>query len=229
MNKNQSRVYIVVALALVVFSVIAFAAPFSMTGCFWLGYVFGVIAIAFQIYVFRISFRKGEDAKSKFYGFPIAKIGVVYLGAQIVVSLVEMLLAKVLPAWIAIIFNVLLLAVALIGCIAADVMREEIVRQDVKIKTDVNNMRALQSMTASFVGMCQDAETKKALQGLADDFKYSDPVSSDDTKEMEAELKFMANEIQRALVEGDLLSVNSFCMRLKASLAERNRVCKLGK
>lgn len=56
-------------------------------------------------------------------------------------------------------------------------------------------MRALQSMTASFVGMCQDADIKKSLQGLSDDFKNSDLVSSDDTKEMEAELKFMANEI----------------------------------
>ena len=64
---------------------------------------------------------------------------------------------------------------------------------------------------------------------MADDFKYSDPVSSEDTQEMETELKFLVNEIQRALVDGDMKSVESFCMRVKASLAERNRICKLGK
>lgn len=229
MDKNELRGYIVDAIVFVVFSVIAFAAPFPMTACFWLAYVFGVIAIAFQIYVFRISFEKGGDVKSKFYGFPIARVGVMYLGIQLALSLIEMCLAAILPAWVAVIINILPIAFALIGCIAAEVMREEIARQDVQIKTDVKNIRALQSQTASFVGMCSDAEVKKQLQELADDFKYSDPVSSDDTQEMETELKFLVNEIQRALVDGDMKSVSSFCVRVKASLAERNRVCKLGK
>ena len=83
--------------------------------------------------------------------------------------------------------------------------------------------------TASFVGMCQDAGVKKQLQDLADDFKYSDPVSSEATKEMETELKFLINEIQRALVDGDMKSVEGFLVRARAGLAERNRVCKLGK
>lgn len=229
MGKNEIRGYIVDAILLIVFSVIAFAAPFAKTGVFWMAYLFGVIAIAYQIYVFKISLDRGEDVKSKFYGFPIARVGVIYLAVQLVLSLIEMCLAAVIPMWVAIIVNVLPIAFALIGCIAAEVMRDEIVRQDIKIKTDVGNMRALQSQTASFVGMCQDAEAKKLLQDLADDFKYSDPVSSEVTKEMETELKFLVNEIQRALVDDDMKSVEGFCVRVKASLAERNRVCKLGK
>lgn len=229
MGKNEIRGYIVDAILLIVFSVIAFAAPFAKTGVFWMAYLFGVIAIAYQIYVFKISLDRGDDVKSKFYGFPIARVGVIYLAVQLVLSLIEMCLAAVIPMWVAIIVNVLPIAFALIGCIAAEVMRDEIVRQDIKIKTDVGNMRALQSQTASFVGMCQDAEAKKLLQDLADDFKYSDPVSSEVTKEMETELKFLVNEIQRALVDDDMKSVEGFCVRVKASLAERNRICKLGK
>lgn len=229
MGKNEIRGYIVDAILLIVFSVIAFAAPFAKTGVFWMAYLFGVIAIAYQIYVFKISLDRGDDVKSKFYGFPIARVGVVYLGVQLVISLVEMCLAAIIPMWVSVIVNVLPIAFALIGCIAAEVMRDEIVRQDIKIKTDVGNMRALQSQTASFVGMCQDAEAKKLLQDLADDFKYSDPVSSEVTKEMETELKFLVNEIQRALVDDDMKSVEGFCVRVKASLAERNRICKLGK
>ena len=229
MGKNNIRGYIVDAILFVVFSVIAFAAPFKMTAVFWIGYIFGVIAIVSQIYFIKISFSKGKDVKSKFYGFPIAKIGVLYLGIQAGLSLVVSITAGFLPAWVALIVNMLPIAFAAIGTITADVMRKEIEKQDVQIKTDVKDMRALQSQTASFVGMCQDADIKKQLQDLADDFKYSDPVSSEDTQEMETELKFLVNEIQRALVDGDMKSVESFCMRVKASLAERNRICKLGK
>lgn len=229
MVKNEIRGYIVDAILLIVFSVIAFAAPFAKTGIFWMAYLFGVIAIAYQIYVFQISFNQGDDVKSKFYGFPIARVGVIYLTVQLVLSLIEMCLAAIVPVWVAVIVNILPIAFALIGCIAAEVMRDEIVHQDIKIKTDVGNMRALQSQTASFVGMSQDAVVKKQLQDLADDFKYSDPVSSEATQEMEMELKFLVNEIQRALVDGDMKSVEGFLVRVKASLAERNRVCKLGK
>ena len=229
MNKNELRGYIVDGILFVVFTVIAFAVPFKRTDIFGISYLFGVIAIAFQIYVFKVSFKVGTNAKSKFYGFPIARVGVTYLAAQLIASLVEMCLANYLPRWVVIIINILILAYALVGCIAADLMRDEIEKQDVNIKKDVNNMRALQSMTASFVGLCQDEETKKCLQDLADNFKYSDPVTAEDTKEMEAELKFMANEIQRALIDGDMNVVNSFCKRMQAGLAERNRVCKLAK
>lgn len=229
MNKNVTKGYIVDAIIFVVFSVIAFAAPFEKNVVFVLGYLFGVIAIAAQIYFFKISFAREEDVKSKFYGFPIAKLGVIYLVLQMGISVVEFVTAKFLPAWVVVIVNILIMAFAAVGGIAVEIMRDEIVRQDVQIKTDVKNIRALQSQTASFVGMCQDVDIKKKLQDLADDFKYSDPVSSEDTREMETELKFLVNEIQRALVDGDMKSVESFCVRVKACLEERNRVCKLGK
>lgn len=229
MSKNEIRGYIIDAILFVVFSVIAFALPFEKTGLFWLGYIFGVIAIAFQIYVFKISFQKGEDAKSKFYGLPIAKLGVVYLVAQLGVSLMEIILAKQIPLWLGLIINVILLGVVLVGCITAEVMREEITRQDVQIKTDVDNMRKLQSMTASLVGICQDDAIKKILQDLADDFRYSDPVSSEDTKTIENELIAITGEIQKALVEGNTEVIGGLCVKAKVSLAERNRVCKVGK
>ena len=67
MGKNEIRGYFVDVILLIVFSVIAFVAPFAKTGVFWMAYLFVVIAIASQIYVFQISFDQGEDVKSKFY------------------------------------------------------------------------------------------------------------------------------------------------------------------
>lgn len=229
MGSNKKRGYIVDAVIFAVFTIIAFAMPFPKTSVFWLGYVFGVIAIAAQIYFFKISFSKGEDVKSKFYGFPIAKIGVIYLIVQLVLSLIEMIATIMIPVWIVIIINIIPVAFAIIGSIAADVMRDEVVRQDVQIKADVNNMRSLQSLATSLPGLCNDTSLKKELQDLSDEFRYSDPVSSDNTKELETELKFMLNEIQRTLMDGDIKGAKGFCTRTKAKLVDRNRMCKLGK
>lgn len=229
MKTRDKRGYIVDAIIFVVFSVIAFAVPFAKTGVFWVSYIFGLTAIASQIYFFKISFSKGESVKSKFYGFPISKIGVIYLAVQLILSLLEMIMAAIIPLWVSVIINILPVTFAAIGSIAADMMRDEIEKQDVQIKKDVNNMRALQSLSATLPSMCQDEEVKKMLTELADDFKYSDPVSSEKTTEMETELKFMVNEIQRALIDIDLDAAKGFCVRAKASLSERNRVCKLEK
>lgn len=229
MGKNELRGYIVDAILFVVFSVIAFAAPFEMNAVFWLAYIFGVIAIFAQIYFFRISFTKGNGAKSKFYGFPIAKIGVVYLIAQLTVSLVEMIVAKGLPTWIAVILNVIIVAVVALGCISADVMRDEINRQDSELKKNVSNMRALQSLSASLVGLCSDESLKNFLQNMAEEFKYSDPVSSEDTLEREKELDVQLKELQKAIVDGDIESAKALCGKIGIGLAERNRIAKLGK
>lgn len=229
MTKNRLRGYIILAVVLVVYSLITFVAPFKMTASFWVAYIFGIIAIIYQIYVFKISFSKGENVKSKFYGFPIVKIGVVYLLIQLVISLVEMCLAAFIPTWIVIIINMIPIAVAAIGCIVADAMRDEIVRQDVQLKKEVSNMRALQSMSTALVGQCPDNSLKGELRRLADEFKYSDPVSSEATKEIENELSIQMKELQKSLIDGDFEGTKAFCSKLINALSERNRICALNK
>ncbi len=229
MSKNSIRGYITLAVIFIVFSVIAFAAPFHMTLVFWLAYVFGVISIAYQIYVFKISFSGDKNVKSKFYGFPIVKIGIIYLIAQLIISLIEMCIAALIPAWVALIINIMPVALAAIGCIAADAMRDEIVSQDIQLKRDVYSMRELQSFAASLVGLCSNDDLRNSIQNMANEFKYSDPVSSEQTKDIENELKVQMKELQKTLIDGDEDIANTLCVKLINSLAERNRICALNK
>ncbi len=124
---------------------------------------------------------------------------------------------------------VLILGVSAIGFIAPDIMRSEVERRDVKLKADVKTLRALQSKTASVAGLCADAETKKALTNLAEKFRFSDPVSSDAVKEIEASLTAAVDELQTAVVGGDLAAAKQLCVKIEAALAEQNRFYKLNK
>lgn len=228
-KRNAARGYIILAILLVVFSIIAFAIPFAKTPVFWLSYGFGVFAILFQLYVFRISGVSGGDARSRFYGFPIARIGIYYLVGQLVFSLIEMALAAVIPAWIPTLLNILLAALAIVGCITVDTMRDEIVQQDIKLKKNVSNMRQLQSLSAALVGQCSDKGIKPLLQKIADEFRYSDPVTSNETADLEDDMREQLGNIQQSLVEGDTEGTRKLCARLMTSLAERNRICAVNK
>jgi hypothetical protein len=229
MKKNVIRGYIILAVLFIVLTVIAFAAPFAKTGVFWTAYLFAVVAIVYQIYIFKVAFSGEGDVKSKFYGIPIANVGIVYLIAQLTVSLLEMILALWMPFWVALILDVVITAIAIVGCIAADVMRDEIVRQDESLKKNVANMRSLQSMTASLAGQITNPDIKKVVQNLAEEFKYSDPVSSEQTLEIEAELCEQALELQKALIDGDDQSGKELANKMLANLKERNRLCGLSK
>ena len=227
--KLKTQSIIILAAVIVAFVVISFAVPFVRNGLFWIAFVFGIIALAAQLYAFPVAFKNGETVRSKFYGFPIARIAIVYLCAQIVLSIAFMAVAKFVPAWVGLIVFVLLLATAAIGFVAADAMRDEVERQDVKLKKDVSIMRGLQSKASALAGQCATPAAAKAVKKLADELKYSDPVSGDDTAEAEAELSACVDTLQQAVVDGDEAATLELARKASLALAERNRLCQLNK
>lgn len=96
------RWWVILAAVLVVCNVTAFAVPFHKNPVFFLSWLFTLAAIVAQAYVARTAFYQGEGVKSKFYGWPIATIGVMYLAAQLVLGLVFMAMgfAVTVPVWL---------------------------------------------------------------------------------------------------------------------------------
>lgn len=231
LNNNTKKGALALGIVLLIFILIAFVIPFPRNGLFWTGFVFGIIGILGSALIIVVAFIKGRDARSRFYGFPIARVGVIYLVVQMILSFIAMGLAwvPVVPAWPFIIVSLLLLAAAALGTIATDITREEIVRQDVQIKRDVSKMRELQSLGNSLVRQCDDVAAKAELQKLSDALRFSDSVSSNATFESETELKQLMEELQNAMLDGDTSGISGLCKQAQNVLAERNRICKLNK
>ncbi|MBQ3756400.1 MAG: hypothetical protein II873_04725 [Oscillospiraceae bacterium] len=228
MSKNKLRFYVAIAIIFVVLTVIAFALPLAKTATFWISYIFAVIALAVQIYAYPKAFE-GESVKSKFYGFPIARITTIYLIAQLVLSLICMLAGKWVPVWIPLILSVVMLGAAAVGFIAAEGMRDEVERQDVVHKANVGTMRALQSKAVFITNQCEDASTKKALDAFAEALRFSDPVSSDALADIEENLTGLVEELGNAVLDKDYSAAQSLCTKASTILADRNRMCKLNK
>ena len=225
MKKDTIRGIAALGILLILYILIVFLIPFVKTAVFWVSFVFTLIAFGVVAVSLYIAFVKKPDAKSKFYGFPIAKIGVMYGAAQLLVGLLFMALGKWAPVWLAVLVYAIALGAAVIGLISADAVREEIQRQDNKLKKDVSFMRDLQSKVNQMATQCAAPE----LRQFAEDIRYSDPVSSDALTDIEQELAAAVEELQAAVVDGDSESVAQLCRKASATLAERNRLCKLNK
>ena len=216
------------AIVLVVYNVLAFARPFVHNAVFWLSYIFSMVAIAAQAYVMYAAFMKEKSAKSKFYGFPIAKVGVIYLLIQLALGFVMMAFAEDIVTWVPVVLYVILLGAAAIGFIAVDAVRDEVERQDLQMKKDVFIMHDLYSRVSSIVDLA-DANVRDDIAKLAEDMRYSDPVSNETLAGIEGALFADVAALRAAVVAGDNEATRRTCRQASATLAERNRLCKLNK
>ena len=228
-GKNQMRWMAILGVVAVIYNIIAFALPFPRSAVFFISYLFTMIAIAAQIYVIRTAFFKSEGIKSKFYGFPIAKIGVIYLIVQLILGLLFMGLGAILPVWLPLVLYAVLLGAAAVGLIAAEGMREEVERQDVRIKENVSRMRRFQLLTKMLVSENQIAEAAEALRRLEETFRFSDPVSSEATAEAEEQLAEDLRQLQDAVALLKKEDALELCRKTEIDLAKRNQICKMNK
>ena len=229
MKKSVIRWIIILVAILVVYHVVIFALPIPKTSVFWVSYLFTLVAIITQIYVIRTAFYHGSNTKSKFYGFPIAKIGVWYLIVQLVAGLIFMGIGAFIPVWIPLVVYALLLCVVVIGLVAADAARDEVERQDAKTEKSTSVMRNLQTKVATIASCAQDKDVSLALQKLAEEFRFSDPVSGPALREIEVLLSDYVEMLAVLVKTGDKENFFEQIQKVKNTLKERNQLCRTKK
>lgn len=225
MKKDMLRGIVGFGVLLVLYILLVFLMPFVHTATFWVSLLFTLIAFAVVAATLYFSICRHPDAKSKFYGFPIARIAVKYGLVQLIAGFLCMVGSTAVPVWAAALIFSFALGAAVIGLIGAEAVVSEIHVQDAKLKKNVTLMRSLQSKVNQMAAQSED----DAIKSLADEFRYSDPVSNDAIADAEADLVAAVDELQTAYVDGDSEAVSKLCRKASALLAERNRLCKLNK
>lgn len=224
MMKGTYRWYFILGIMVAVFSVVAFLLPFYKNVSFIIGYVSGVLAMVLQIYFYKSAFA-GIKANSQVYGFSVMIFGIMYLIIQLVVSIVEMAFSLVIPFRLALLINILVIAVAFIGFAATKSAQEYNIKHDAKLQSNVRNMGNLQHKASSLISQCCDGEMKKNIQKLAQNLRYSDPVTCEESVVLEVEMETMLCKIQGAVDDGNASTVSSLCEKMEIMLEERNRIC----
>ena len=221
-SKNQTRMLVLWCVALGVFHVVILFLPLTRNLLFWLAYAFDVVAIIGQIPIMSLAFKNGQDAKSRFYGFPIARVGLIYLVVQFIAGTVVMLLCEWVPLWLAMILFVCILAFAIVGVIGTDTMRDKVEKIDSETISHTQMMRELSSK----VKQLSEHYTYSQLAKLAEEIRYSDPVSSDALRAVEERLSHSIDALTKALPEGNADLINRLIQNTFSILNERNQLCK---
>jgi hypothetical protein len=229
MDKKSLSAVIIYGIILFVYIVAFFAIPFPKFSVAWISFLFTLIAIAGSLFVTALAFKSKETVISKVYGFPIFRVGAIYAAVQLVLGLVFSVVGLLVPAWIPLVIYVVLLGAAAIGVIITDNTRDMIEQLDEELKVDIKNVTYFQVDIAGIVDACENDEVKPELAELNDLFTYSDPVSNDETRPLEDEIKELLKELRGIIDEGSTEDIKKLIKKIKLALNERNRVCKVSK
>ena len=228
MQKNNKRILVVVFTIAIAFTVIAFILPTTKNAVFYLSYLFTMFAILAQIYVFNLSLND-KTIKSKFYGFPLIKIGILYAVIQIVLGIIFILTSSFIALWLAVVVYILLAGAFIVGMVGADTAKEIVASQDIKVSKNISKMSNLLSELEICLENINDENIKKQLNNLVEEFRYSDPVSSDETKEIEMELENNINTLKKTIEDSDFKTVLTLISKIFQDLKKRNNLCKRNK
>ena len=119
----------------------------------------------------------------------------------------------------------MLIGIVAIGVIATDSARDVIEAQDKEIKLATKQTTLFKLDVNSLLDRCKDPEVKKALGKLSESFRYSDPVSSDELKEIEEQITKELDNLGKIL-ETDNNAALEKIAQIENMLADRNRRCK---
>ena len=220
MKKNSTKGYLILGILFLLVSIIAFVIPTVKTTVFWIAYVFTAIAFAAQIVIWKVAFGKEDILKSKFLGFPIVHVGIVYLIIQIIAFAVFMLVPS-LPTWCAIVVCSCITGISAVCMIAADTGTCEIERVEAKVQQKVFYIKSLQVDVEMLVDAEHNANTKKALEQLAEKIRFSDPMSSEQLSSLEDSIASKVELLKTTANKIELIS------EINTLLTERNKKCKI--
>lgn len=228
-NKSLIAVYaIAVAVYILAFAIVPFP---KNSGAAWIVFVFSVFSFGASFAMTQKAFCNDVPTVSKVYGYPIFRIGILYMAVQVCFSFIVLTIGffvKV-PYWAALLPSVVFLGLAAIGFIATDNARDIIEDIDKNAKAETKTIEMFHADIAGVIDLCENADIKKELETLSNLFRYSDPVSSESTKNLEIAISQGIFELRDIITSGDNDKITAKIKEIKRLLNERNRICKINK
>lgn len=223
---NRNKAYLFGIGVLVMFQIVSFVAPFPHTSIFWVCYVFGDVAICILGLGIKILCSHEEKLKSRFYKFPIIYISALYTIAQIILSILFMILALKVPAWIPFILFTAMLIGVLLGFVAINETNEVVERIEYRSEMNTEFLKRLKIQVASIKNCCGDVEMEKRLKNLEELIQYSDPVSNGHLQMIESDIQKKVDILEKKVSEQKTDEYNSIITDICNLIKKRNILCK---
>lgn len=224
MSKNKLAAYRALGIAFLLFNVIAFTVPTIRFIPFWVAYGFTIVAFIVQIFIWETAFKDAYTLKSKFFGFPLVHVSTTFLIAQMIAFSV-FLVHPLVPIWVSFLTCALILGIFGISLIATEVGKDEVIRVEQHVQMKVHYIKEILTDLELLAGEQKDETIKSALSSLAENVRFSDPMSHDSLLRLE----YTIWEKVELLKENQTADALTVIAEIEKLLLERNKTIKYKK
>ena len=225
--KNTVAFGLIYVILLGVFNLLVFTISKSRNDVFWLSYGFMTLAFVVQIVSMFMSF-KSADVETAFFGIPLASFSVFYLCAELVIGALFMIF-QMASFTLALVIQVLVLAVFLIIAIISLLSRDTVQQIGDNVKEHVSNLKSVLVDIEMLMDGCTDPELKADLRKLSETVKYSDPISNEAVADVEQRIMRKISELRINIDDNQIADAKQSCADLERLYVERNKKLAISK
>ena len=209
MKKNFIFYVLIWAIMLAAFDLVVFLVRPVIPGYvieydarFWVAWIAVHVAFIGNLICSFKAFRS-ENLKKMFYSLPLITVSWTALIAMTVASGVLMSIPN-LPAWIAAIVCILILAFYAIAVIKSFWAADAVEKIDEKVKEQTSFIKNLSATTEGLIARAKSEQVKAECKKVYEAVRYSDPISSLNLSVEEAKIKVKMDEFTYAVNDDDI-------------------------
>lgn len=229
MNSSKKNKLMASAIPVIIFALYTLVVMLvfkEKEGGFWISWGFSLIATLITLAVPVLIVKEGKEVKSIFQGFSIAAVTTLYFVAQLVLGFI-LIVASVLPIFIVVILEVLLLGAYAVILILSFMGKNIVTNLEQNQKEKVYFVKSIAVDLSMAANKITDATTKKLIEKIAETAKYSDPMSSPSLAGLEAQISIKVEELKNVADENDVEKITTVANKIQELFTERNEKCKL--
>ena len=226
-TKNTVGAALIYAIILGVFNLLVFMIFKTRTDVFWLSYAFITLAFVVQIISMLLAF-KTFDVETAFFGIPLASFSVYYLCAEVVIGVLFMIF-QAAGFKLALIIQLLVLAVYLIIAIISLMARDTVQQIGENVKDNVASLRSVLVDVEMIRESCSDPDLKESLRKLSETVKYSDPMTNESVADIEERIMRKVSELRINVDDNQISDAKQTCSELERLYIERNKKLAISK
>lgn len=208
MIKKETFIFtsIITALVVLAFSLIYFLVPFPIKdyACHVVNYVVTLIGAITFIIFFLLGMKKKKGVMDFVLRLPLIKFTIVLEILNLLFSVIQLVVNAFIPVpfyvpLFVVIFELIIFL--LLFATKKQNIRHIEKNDDIK-KEAIHTIKELRTKSLTILSLCKDDVSKKNVSMVVDKLKFSDPVSNDQTSEMEARINESLSKLQEEVIQG---------------------------
>ena len=156
-------------------------------GAFWPCFILIILTFLINLLGSHHAFAEKNNQKF-FYNIPLIKISYTGLLLNLIFGTICMFIPGC-PIWLGSLVCALIILITILSMIKASALSEIVSKKDDDIKASTANMKRLVALAETNYKNESDATKKEELRKVYEALKYSNPVSSEETKDIELEIE----------------------------------------